>query len=1366
MMKKVFGDYYLGLDMGTSSVGWAVTDLNYKLLKFNGKAMWGIRLFDNAKTAADTRVARSARRRIAREKWRISLLQELFSEEISKLDMGFFVRQKESRLHIEDKSSNNRIKYSLFDSNYMTDKEYYEKYPTIYHLRKAMLENKTEAFDVRLLYLVVANFYKHRGHFLLESISGSNPDCKDAYNDLVNFVRDNMEGLEDWNGGDINSIENILKNKKQNVTNKKKDLEKAFDSSDKRIKTIAAYLSGAKAKLSDLFANEDLNECEKNSFSFKTDNYEEIEPIIEPQLGESIELIGKMKAIYDWSILIDILGDKEYISQAKADLYNAHMQDLRTLKSLLAKQSIALKKKILGAPDKNDNYSKYVGSCMLGKGKKLSADGMCDQEALCKFLNKELGKLLESESDNTDVALLKERIELGVAFPKQVSKANGVIPMQVNCYELEAILKNAEQHLPFLKKKDEKGLSISQKLIQIMRFRIPYYVGPLAGNEMSKKMKRCWVVRRKENIPITPWNFDEVIDKAESANRFIRNMTNKCTYLPSEDVLPKNSLLYSEFMARNELNCINIAGNRLPEDVLEGLFDYFMKNGRGKVTKKKIAEYLKRNNLFSGDVSEISGIDDVVKSELKSYKDFCRIFGKEYVEKNTEIIENIIKWITVFSDEKNMLIDKIKENYPEISVEHLTQIKKLKYKDWGRFSDTLLDSSKIAYVDDSTGEYITVIEAMRRNALNFMELISEGCMYGFKSKIDEFNDSNSEKQGELSYEVLEKMYISPAVRRSLWQTVQIVEEIKHITGHAPKRIFIEMAREEQAKQRTKSRKEILVDLYKDCKKLEPELQERVNELNGKLNNYEEDKLRSDRLYLYFLQLGKCMYTGEKIELEDIFADQNGSFRYDIDHIYPRSKTKDDSLDNRVLVYYKENREKTDEYPLKDSVQAKMKPFWKLLKDKNLISATKYERLVRKTHLTEDELAGFINRQLVETRQSTKAAADIFKLYYPDTEVVYSKAGNVSDFRQEFELVKCRDINDLHHAKDAYLNIVVGNAYHVRFTNNPIRFIKELKKNKNDRYTLKTKEFYSRDIVRGNDVAWIAGEDGTLSLVKATMAKNNILYTRMLIEEKGQLYDLTIMKKNKGQIPIKKDLAIEKYGGYNKASSAYFMLVESDGKKSKKGDISKIRTIETIPIYIKKDNQIIEKYLINESKLVNPKILVDKILKYSRIDIDGQKMRITGKSLNQITGSVDSELVLGMKAEVYLKKIFKVVSKKDYIINAFDKITREENIATYKMLLAKHKTSAYKNRPSAQIKTLEKGMDKFIGLSLEEQCIVIAEIIKLFVCKPITSNLVLIGGSSNAGKCVFNKAISNANSAILYNQSITGLFEQKVDLLKL
>lgn len=40
-----------------------------------------------------------------------------------------------------------------------------------------------------------------------------------------------------------------------------------------------------------------------------------------------------------------------------------------------------------------------------------------------------------------------------------------------------------------------------------------------------------------------------------------------------------------------------------------------------------------------------------------------------------------------------------------------------------------------------------------------------------------------------------------------------------------------------------------------------------------------------------------MYSGEPIDLEDLWDNT----KYDIDHIYPQSKTMDDSLKNRVLV---------------------------------------------------------------------------------------------------------------------------------------------------------------------------------------------------------------------------------------------------------------------------------------------------------------------------------------------------------------------------------------------------------------------------------------------------------------------------------
>lgn len=76
--------YYLGLDMGTSSVGWAATNPQYELLRAKGQTLWGVRLFDEANSAAERRGYRVARRRRQREVARIGLLRTFFRKKLKK----------------------------------------------------------------------------------------------------------------------------------------------------------------------------------------------------------------------------------------------------------------------------------------------------------------------------------------------------------------------------------------------------------------------------------------------------------------------------------------------------------------------------------------------------------------------------------------------------------------------------------------------------------------------------------------------------------------------------------------------------------------------------------------------------------------------------------------------------------------------------------------------------------------------------------------------------------------------------------------------------------------------------------------------------------------------------------------------------------------------------------------------------------------------------------------------------------------------------------------------------------------------------------------------------------------------------------
>lgn len=1379
MQKLKNCDYYIGLDMGDASVGWAVTDTNYNILKFNGKALWGIRLFDSANTAASTRVFRSGRRRIDRTTWRLKMLQELFAEEIAKVDPGFFMRLEDSRLQLDDKRE--KAVYNLFVDKSYTDKDFYQQYPTMYHLRYALATQKGP-FDVRLLYLAVQHIAKHRGHFLFDNLDASKVnDFNAVFSEVENYVRDEM-GIEDWSCQNIDELAKVLCDVNLGRTTKQKAMQSLLPAQTKQQKAIIQLFSGGKAKLAELFVDEELDECEKKSVSFQDDDLNEFEPVLTAALGERYEGLLRFKAIYDWSLLAKILhldtskkdeDEQHLLSECKVQVYEDHKRDLAVLKSMLKGKPLYNK---IFRQDGDISYEKYAKGI---KGR--------NQIDFCKDLKKQLEGIAEykkimQEITSIDDAKTEEerllfRITNGFAFPKQTTKDNGIIPIQVHLAELKCILDNAEGYLPFLGETDNNGLSVREKIEQIVKFRIPYYVGPLAGTRMSREQGRCWVVRKNEKI--YPWNFTEIVNLEESAEKFITNMTAKCTYLVGEDVLPKESLLYSEFMVRNAINNITVDGERLPVDVLEKIFKQLFLAKTSKVTKKTLERFFRQENI---SFQNIGGIDDKINASMKSYNDFRRIFGEDYIQLHRDEIENIIRWITLFCDEKKMLVTKIKNTYPQISDDEIKAIKKLKYKDWGRLSATLLNSSTIAYEDKAFGELVTIISALRHTNKNFMELLSSYCSYDFIGKIKEFNGSRQSSNGKLTYKDVEELYVSPSVKRSIWQTLTILEEIKKIMGCEPKRIFIEMARSKEESKRTDSRLKKLQDLYKKCREENIDFMPRKDEFNAlktQLSSKKEEDLRSDKPYLYYTQMGRCMYTGESIELASLY-DNN---LYDIDHIYPRSKTKDDSLSNRVLVKKQVNAAKTDTYPLDAAIRTKMHSFWKLLYDKGFIDERKYERLTRSTQLRDEELAGFISRQLVETRQSTKAVAAILKTAYQNSEVVYVKAGNVSDFRQQFNFVKCRDVNDLHHAKDAYLNIVVGNCYHVKFTANPLNFI--TKNQDNRRYSLKPEIFYKFSIKRDGEIAWLGGEDGTMETVARTMHKNNILFTRQAVEGKGELFDQQPLKAKGGQLPLKAGLSIEKYGGYNSLTTAYFAVVKSEGKK---GAVQ--LSIEAIPLVYAKQGEIaVQKYLTEVVQLCKPEIMLPKIKKYSLFKINGFPMHISGRTGNRMLFYGAGQLCLDEADVNYLKKALKYendIAENELVIadkNSDDiqkqqaqknldyynqkwRIGRKVNMHIYDMLLAKSGNNLYKNRPASQTTDLQEQREFFEKLSLANQIHVIGEVLKLFKCASASANLKLLDKGNACGVIKVSNNILKFKQCVLINQSPTGVFEQEVDLMKL
>ena len=152
-MSKIFKRYSLGLDLGTGSVGYAVINDDYKVARINGRHAWGSVLFENAQTAEKRRMFRSSRRRLARRKERIILLQRIFAPIVESVDTGFFARLKDSSLQRGEGDFFRTNRYNLFDGD-ITDKDFYSHNPTIYHLRHTLMTSDEKA-DPRMIYLAV-----------------------------------------------------------------------------------------------------------------------------------------------------------------------------------------------------------------------------------------------------------------------------------------------------------------------------------------------------------------------------------------------------------------------------------------------------------------------------------------------------------------------------------------------------------------------------------------------------------------------------------------------------------------------------------------------------------------------------------------------------------------------------------------------------------------------------------------------------------------------------------------------------------------------------------------------------------------------------------------------------------------------------------------------------------------------------------------------------------------------------------------------------------------------------------------------------------------------------------------------------------
>ncbi len=1374
--------YYLGLDLGTSSVGWAVTDEKYQLRRAKGKDLWGSRLSDEASPSADRRSHRTNRRRTQREKARIGLLTEYFAEEIAKVDPGFLIRLQESKYHYEDRSKENQQKYAIFNDENYKDDDYFTEYPTIFHLRKELLESN-EPHDVRLVYLALLNMFKHRGNFLNSSLdtgTDSDLDMSAAWREFATTAE--LFDIVFGEALDIKKIESILGEKGASRSRICENLCEylGVKRADKQKYELLQLVTGKTVKLVNIYnvnGNEVVSDEDKGfSICFRDTGYEEKSIQAKEMLGDDyFALIEAAKQVHDIGLLANITKGHKYLTQARVEAYQQHQEDLVLLKKVLKKYDMKAYNKMFRVME-GENYSAYVGS-VNSSDKKIRRNGGNGRSS--EELYRTIRGFLKNFPQDDDVVSILERIESENFLPKQLTSANGVIPNQVYVKEMAAILKNAEEYLPFLQEKDESGYSVSERILMLFSFRIPYYVGPIGQKYVDEKGYNVWAVRKEgqKTGRVLPWNFEEKIDTKRTAEKFIERMVRHCSYLTEERTLPKASLLYEKFMVLNELNNLRVLGEEISVEQKQDIYKELFLKGK-KVSISCLESYFKERGIVTSEKKDfLSGIDveGGFKASLSSLGKFRGVLGEDaLLESNQAMMEDIVYRGTIFGDDKNFMKNYITERYGKVlSDEQIKRILGFKFTGWGNLSKEFLE------MEGKSEDGITrsIMLALWETNDNLMKLLSD--KYTYRETLEAKASRMDKPLSEWCPEDLDGMYLSAPVKRMVWQTLKIINELVNITGHTPDKVFVEMAREDGEKgRRTNSRKKKLMDLYNAIGK-------EGREWQSEIDKYTDADLRQKKLYLYYLQKGKCMYSGERIDLHTLLTDNTA---YDIDHIYPQHFIKDDSIENNmVLVKKQNNAEKSDSYPIDAGIRGKMFCFWRMLEEEGFITKEKYSRLIRTTPFTEEEKASFVSRQLVETRQGTKAITQILQHALPETTIVFSKAGEVSAFREEYDMVKVRCVNELHHAKDAYLNIVVGNAYFTKFTSNPLNFIRAASKKSNEaRYKYNMKNIFLYDIWDGEDIAWVGTKDNpqstTLMMVKNTVRKNSALLTKRTyiahgaFTGKDTVYPARNAKKQ-GYIAVTQDPRLSdvtKYGGRTSISNMCYCLAgyKVNGKRT--------LSLEGLPIYLGNIETLSEAKIIAyleetlaleyANKTVSDITVKLRCVRFnSLLKIDGFHYYLGGKSVVRVLLQNAEPLFLSEELAEYVKKIEKAQTIRFYgeVDQSGNRlISKQANQNLYNELLHKITEETYKAKKNSIGNILQEGQETFEKLTLEEQIEVLLQIIVWCGIPCNAVDMSKIGGSKLSGKCTIDKKITNCKEAKIIYTSATGLITKSVDLLSL
>ncbi|WP_276890616.1 type II CRISPR RNA-guided endonuclease Cas9 [Helicobacter japonicus] len=500
-------------------------------------------------------------------------------------------------------------------------------------------------------------------------------------------------------------------------------------------------------------------------------------------------------------------------------------------------------------------------------------------------------------------------------------------------------------------------------------------------------------------------NFESQILETAFYQRDLKSFEDKvgkCVFYENENRAPKDSLSAMEFVALtriiNTLKNLEEKSKNLgigeTKDKIQEILKIVL--DKGEMSYKKLRDILRLDMLSSAD----SKLDEKVKfiepKRLKNLKDFRKAMGGDFSKFDREELDKIATDITLIKSKENLA--KKLQDYPALSKEQVEALSNLS------FSQHINLSLKALYE----------ILPFMREGLRYDKAVQE-------AGLQEHRKHKQKGKFLIPLKEYEPYLANPVVARALSEYRKVLNALLRKYG-AVHKIHLEFTREAKlsVKERQKYEKE-----QREHFEANEEARKRCEDFGLEANGTNILKLK-----LWQEQKGVCIYSEQNITRGHLL-DSNA---LQIDHIYPYSRSFDDSYMNKVLVFSKENQNKLNKTPFEAFGEDKKK--WDRILSLSAKLPKQKQRRISNTNFKGKE-GGFLARNLNDTgyiarlaSQWSKDCLEFLPLSENEVSIAGEKGSSVhievvsgsltTTLRHYWGLGSKNRDNHLHHAVDAII----------------------------------------------------------------------------------------------------------------------------------------------------------------------------------------------------------------------------------------------------------------------------------------------------------------------------------------------------------